>query len=241
MHWLTRQKAQESYSDSALVPQVISLSADVPELLADIPVAPDYIGTDQGPPLPINRWYGCIDERLIIVDSQVNPHFGHSSVLIHTAFVGEPSGIGDWKILPSLRSLPKAIHVSRPLFIESRARHPPRVVYRPSPQGWKSVLYKAASQADAEQLMSFLTLDAWNQSCFIGNPEPAGNWVAFQGEERISGSGSELNAALQIACKWSLRYPGVKVSVRDTSGVNGDVFKVFQGHVLEGGNGLKGA
>jgi hypothetical protein len=233
MRWLTREQAQEACATNRSEPQLISVAADVAELWGEIPVVPDLIGSDQGAPSPVNRWYGCIGNRVFSVEAQAHPRLDHSSVALYTPFLEQQSTFGDWAVLLELRPLPKPIHVSRPLFIESRNQHPTRVVYRPDPQGWNSVLYKAASKDDADRLMSFLSTDAWNQSCFVGDPEPAGEWVVCQGEEVIGRGGCEFNQTLRVACKWSLRYPRTKVVVKDISGLNSAVFRIEQGRVLD--------
>jgi hypothetical protein len=175
MRWLTREEAQERASRTRTAAQAIGFAADVAELSAEIPIPPERIGTDQGPPSPLNRWYGCILDRVFSVDAQADQRRDQTSVLIWTPFV-EPHGIADdWSVLLELRTLPKSIHSSRPLFIDSRNQHPVCVVYRPNAQGRNSVLYQAASRDDARRLMDYLFRDVWNHSCFIGEPEsPAG-------------------------------------------------------------------
>jgi len=173
MRWLTLEEAHELASHTRAAPQAISFAADVAKLSAEIPFPPERIGTDQGPPSPLHRWYGCIQDRVFSVDAQAEQSFDQTSVLIWTPFV-EPHGVvDDWTVLLELRALPKWIYSSRPLFIDSRNQHPVCVVYRPCVTVGNSVLYKAASRGDAERLMDYLRLDDWNRSCFIGDPEPS--------------------------------------------------------------------
>jgi hypothetical protein len=231
MRWLTRDQLQELYRHSPVPTQAISLASDVAALCNDIPVPPEAVGPSDGPASPLNRWYGSIDRRPLVVDAEVTPQPGQTSVLIHTPYAVEQIRSDDWAVLLELRALPKSIFVSRPLFIESRNEPPICVVYRPDPQGWNSALYKAASQEDADRLLKFLRTDDWNESCFVGKQVP-GKWVSCQGQQVIYGIGSELNVALQFACYWSLRYAPATILVKDISGASSVVYAVSQGRVL---------
>ena len=72
-----------------------------------------------------------------------------------------------------------------------------------------------------------------NRTCFIGAPEPAGEWATIQGEEIIRGTSSDLNGALRFACDWSLRYEPMVVLVKDVSGKNEGIYTVARGRVVQ--------
>jgi hypothetical protein len=214
-------------------PQIISVMADVSALTKDIPTQPELIPSDNGPPGPTQQWCGRIDDRLITIECEANNSVEERGILIRTGFLKRQDELGDWSAILDLQELPTSIHITRPLFIESRNVGPDCAVYRAHTQGWNTLLYRAASRTEAEDLLTFLRQDRWNEGCFIGEPEPPGKWATIQGDEVILGGGSELNSALRFACEWSLRYAPVVLLVKDVSGINNDVHVVSQGRVLQ--------
>jgi hypothetical protein len=234
MEWLSfnnaRIAARELVRDYA--PQVVALVADTVALREEIPVQPQLISPAEGPPSAMHRWYGRIHNRLITIESETTAAVGRSSVMLYTGFLEMQDELGDWAVLLDLRTLPRSILFSRPLYIESRNVDASAIVYRPEPQGWKTAVYKAASLTEAETLLAFLKHDDWNDACFVGEPEPPGKWVTIQGGEVVLGTGSGLNSALKFACDWSVTYAPIILQVKDISGVNNDVYLVSQGRVL---------
>lgn len=227
-HGLTR--ARDLLADK-IVPQAIGVMADVRTLVRDIPIHPELIPPEYGPPGPMQQWSGQIGDRLFTVECEANDS-PHDSALISTGFLQNQDKLGDWVVLLELLELPKSIYITRPLFIESRNVHPKCVVYRPDPQGWKTAIYKAASQAEAENLLAFMKQDTWNEKCLVGEPSPPGKWAIVQGERVMLGYGTELNEALKFACEWSLRYAPIVLVVKDVSGVNTKEYVVSEGRVL---------
>lgn len=208
--------------------QTITVFAETGTLVSEIPTQPIIIQPEHGSPSPTHQWYGILGERLITIESEATGA-PHNSVVIHTIFLKNQDMFGDWIVLRELQELPKAIYIKRPLFIESRVLRPKCAVYRPDPQGWKTAIYAAASQMDAEELLKFIKQDTWNETCFVGEPASPGKWVIVQGQSVILGTGSGLNEALKFACEWSLRYAPEKIIVKDISGTTKDVYVVFQG------------
>jgi hypothetical protein len=214
----------------AIAPQAIAVVANVLELANDIPIPPEIIPTEDGPPCPVRQWVGRIGDRFFTVEceAKVSPH---DSALLRTGYLPSQDQRGDWSVLLEFQPLPKSLYIKRPLFIESRNSNPKYVVYRPHPQGWQTTVYKAESAADAESLLAFMKQDAWNDGCFVGEPSPKGNWAMVQGEGHSMGTSPELNDALRFACEWSLRY-GTEVLVKDLSGARKEAFVIRQGRVL---------
>lgn len=122
--------------------------------------------------------------------------------------------------------------MTRPLFVESRNTPVSCVVYRPDPQGWSVPIYQAKSRSEAEGLLAFLKQDSWNEACYVGDPEPPGDWIMVQGENIVLGNGRGLNWQLKSACEASLRYGGKTIKVRDSSGSNNQEYLISQGRVL---------
>jgi hypothetical protein len=152
--------------------------------------------------------------------------------VIRTGFLQSQDKAGDWIVLLELQELPKSIVVRRPFFIESRTVSPNWVLYRLDSRGWKTAIYAATSEDDAERLLAFIKQDEWNQACFVGKPEPPGKWVTVQGGRVILGTCRGLNEALRFACEWSLRYDAAEILVKDVSGKSEQVFEVSRGRVL---------
>jgi hypothetical protein len=215
-----------------LVPQVISVMADVQALVRDIPTPPETIPPEYGPPGPVQQWSGRVGHRLFTVECEARDS-PHESVLIRTGFLQTQDELGDWVALLELQQLPTSVFITRPLFVESRNVHPKCVVYRPDARGWNTAVYKAASETEAEKLLAFMKQDAWNEKCFVGEPPPPGKWVIVQGERVLVGKGSELNEALMFACEWSLRYGSTELLVKDSTGTSKEVYVVSQGRVLQ--------
>lgn len=233
MEWFTYEHGQALVPKQLmrnLVPQALAVVAEVQILAKDIPIRPELIPAEYGPPAPMQQWSGRIGNRLLTVECEATDS-PHESVLIQTCFLPDQDEFGDWVVLLELQALPKSIIITRPLFIESRNAHPKCVVYRPESQGWNTPIYKAASLIEADNLLTFMQQDTWNDRCFIGDPEPAGKWVIIQGDRVMVGYGSELHAALRFACEWSLRYAPVALLVKDVSGASNDTYVISQGCV----------
>jgi hypothetical protein len=140
-------------------------------------------------------------------------------------------------VLLDLEGLPSSIKVRRPFYIESRTSKPACILYRRNLQCWNAPVYRSPSHADAEELLNYLRHDPWNDSCFIGEPEPLGTWVTNQEGDIILGSGSELWQALSYACDLSSRYHEVIYYVEDVSKRTHKVYTVRRGRVeLEADN-----
>jgi hypothetical protein len=228
--WLTSDAARVVATEFRDRPvQMLTLGADVPSLIATIPISPETTLAGEGPPSPAHRWFGVVDHRPFEIQADAISTPTASAVAVYTPFLTSQDDAGDWTVLLDLQSLPPAIHASRPLYIESRTQDPAFVVYRPEKQGWETCLYEAASHDDACKLLEFLLNDPWNATCHIGPPPPKGTWATIQNGEPLLGYGSDLNAALLFACEFSVRKPSMQYLVKDLSGQSNLVYEVLNG------------
>jgi hypothetical protein len=247
MNWFTGSDAMTPIERPSTEPQFISVVADVPQLYMEVPNSPRLILPSEGPPSPVHQWYGRIGNRWIVLECEVNLPVSAvtdittepGSVLIYTHFPEQEKKDGDWTSLTELVGLPSSVFVTRPLSIASRCTNPNLVVYRPNARGWKDTIYYTDSCREADNLLAFLKQDNWNESCFIGEPEPGGEWGIVQdegmGRELILGAYPELNSTLKVACKMSLRFvPSTILTVKDLTGSHlGLRYQITQGRVID--------
>ena len=241
MEWLTYSDAKlltQALRTDRCLSQVISVAADTNALLTHMPTKPRLVLPEEGPPAAMNEWYGRIGNRLVTIQCEARGAIKPGSVCIFTGFLEVQDKVGDWAVLLELGDLPQAIYVRRPLFIESRCTKSSFVVFRPDTQGWKTAIYRAASEADAKNLLTFIGTDDWNKTCFIGSPEPVGKWVIEQCEQLISGVSPELSSALRFACEMSLQA-NVELLVKDASGINSKIYVISKGNVTKESEGVK--
>jgi hypothetical protein len=233
MDWLSYTDAERLAGDliGFRQSQVLQIYANIQSVPSDIPTQPAIIPPSKGPPSTMREWYGRVGDRVFAIEAEADVNMWNC-VKIYTHFLQSQDILGDWTVLQDLQGLPTSFFASRPLYVESRVAKPNSVVYRLAPQGWSTPIYNAKSLEEAESLLAFMKADEWNATCFVGSPAPAGAWSVMQGEEAVSGPSHELHVVLQFGCEWSLRYPSVKVTVRDISGKNTDVFVVSQGMVV---------
>lgn len=235
MQWVESERARIVAEDlpPVLGVQTIHLTADTVRLPAEIPTSAELVPAEKGLLSPTYRWYGVLENRLAIVECEVMGASSTSSVLVQVAFEEAARPLGDWSLLPKLSCLPPSIFVSRPLWIESRNRDPHCVVYRPNACGWRDAIYKASSRAEADRLMAYLRQDPWNASCYIGEPDTPGTWVAEQDDGQVlRGTGADLGSAIEFACIGSSRYASKTYRVRETSGASDDVYTIQEGRIV---------
>lgn len=234
MEWIEWEKARalgEALPDNPAIQEVL-LEANAQALRNEIPTEPHLIPTSDGPPQPLHRWYGTIDDRIFSLECAQNDSEAESAVLIFTPFLSRQDQLGDWSILEELRVLPPSVRVLFPIHIASRTVNPSHVVFRPTGKGWNKPVYSAASLHEAEQLTRFLRNDSQVEEYVIGPPHPQGDWRLIQGEEIKLGCDSSLSGTLEFACDWSNRYAARTFVVRDVSGSCKDVFHVRDGRVI---------
>ena len=232
MEWLTAEEAKRLFR-SAGPAQMIMLAADLAQLRKEIPLPP--VPSDGGPPTPSIWWFARTKERYIQFECQEEPLATDAQwVLIYTPFLKQRESGGDWEILRELGELPSSIFALRPLFIESRFSESRDLVYRPHPRGWKDMIYAAASHNDAFDLLEYLRLDPWNDTCFVASPEPEGKWSIITRSNNVIGCYPSLEATLRVACNWDLPWgPDVILTVRDPSGQNPNrEYQIAYGRVI---------
>lgn len=188
--------------------QTVVLAADAARLWEDITTLPELVSTDEGPPSPLHRWYGRLENQLVVVEADSKPRCEDPfTVSIHIELLDSSPDHFDWKILIGLSCLPKSIMPTRPMYIESRTVLPSHAVYRPDPRGWSDTIYKAQSRMEADSLLEYLRRDPWNDKCFVGEPERPGEWAIVRQVaegEQIVGAYADRNAAIRVAREYSL-------------------------------------
>lgn len=237
MLWLKRDdaNAQNFQVRGSPTPQEIEFPAYCDKLKAQIPLEP-YFEQEGFIPGPSYQWYAWIGKRPLILECERRDAGVSHRVFVHTSYLAEQDRRGDWTVLLELSELPDSIHVGRPNFIMSRVREPKHVVFRPDPAGWNQTLYNAGSRGEAEELLEFLRLDQTNATCFIGPPEPLGQWSAIQnvnGHERVLCTYPFRNAAMSFACEFSLRTPSAVLVVKDLSRSDPKQYRVSDGQVVD--------
>jgi hypothetical protein len=129
--------------------------------------------------------------------------------------------LGDATVFRDLQDLPPPIRPSRPLFIQSHAAPGGPAVLRHNDRGFDDVVYQAESWREADQLLDFLrALDSWNQTCFVADTEPRGQWIiiaASRDGPRIVGCYPDANSSLSAACRMSDRAADQEFIVKDES------------------------
>lgn len=207
MNWLTLNDAKVRFRNSGLIPQTISVGADVSKLYEEIPLPPELGPREDGVPSPVHRWYAVIQERLVEIECQVTfQRYERPEVILYTPFSEKRDQRGDWTVLCDLEELPPSIHLTRPSFIENRVASPTYVLYRPDPRGWAEAIYRTDCRAESEALLNYLVQDTYNASCFIGEPEVPGEWGIVQlalTKEQVRSV--HIHKNLQH-CRWHLKY-----------------------------------
>jgi len=235
MLWMTQAEAiaQHFQVCGSPVPQEIEFPADLQKLSAQIPVPARF--EQQGiVPAPTYQWYGMIGTRPLILGYEKDRPAGER-VFIYTSYLHQQDQSGDWTVLLELSELPDSIFVMRPNFIMSRVREPKHVVFRPDPAGWNASLYAAASYEDADSLLKFLRQDKANDGCFIGPPEPQGQWATIQKDsegERVLCNYPMRSTAISFACQVSSCTPSLVLVVKDLSRNSPDQYFVREGRVI---------
>ena len=217
--WLTasQDKASPSHKDRRDPPQRISLFANTLKLQEDMAPYPFIMDGDNV--LTSILWYGKIGSRGFSLECVVNSPAWQRMATIYTYFSDVP-GIEDWRMVLEFYRLPTSVYSTRPYFIDSRSRSLDYVVFRPDPRGWDTPIYRAASAQEAENFLSFLNTDNWNDGCFIGQEE-GGAWGVFvmngSVERQIAGYPS-LSETLGWAC--GISRTDLEITVRKAHDTN---------------------
>jgi hypothetical protein len=238
MKWLTQDDIARlpKAIDSPI--QTISVVANLTRLSTEIPLLPQLVTEDEGLPSATQRWCCQIEGRFVCIEQELCPNpRATDQVAIYTPFLHSNEGSGDWKVLLELEKLPESIIVTRPLFVESRTTSPCCVIYRPDSRGWSDSVYRSSSYLEANEFLSYLKKDTWNDLCYIGEPSPLGEWsiiVLELDQQRVLGAYPEKNVALRVACEMSLRQEiGQPISVKDLSGLHPtETYKISLGRVM---------
>jgi hypothetical protein len=237
LEWLSFDSALVFSRGIASPSQLVSIVANVGQLHKDIPVSPRTVVSSDGLSITTRCWYGRIGRRLLMIECEDHRDAnGSDSVLIHTHYGEHQHSQGDWTVLREIEELPKSVQVTRALYVESRASNPNCVVYRPDSRGWDDAIYRANDVIEAAGLLAFLQRDLWNSLCFIGPPEPRGEWRILQEAResvRTVGTYPGKTAALRVAYKLSLQPSHPVLTVRDFSGSSSESFRISQGFVSQ--------
>jgi hypothetical protein len=220
-------------------PQTLLLFCGHGDLAACLPVAPRLVWANEGSATPTKQWVALINDRPVVIEQDPFVHFeGRHVVVVLTPYV-DSAAEAEWSPLRDLSVLPEPIHPTRPLFIQSRSTSRDHVVCRPNPRGWSDAVYRAASRAEAEDLLEYLHRDPWNRPCFIGSVEHTGLWtvVGTGGREsRILGCYPDVDSALRLASRISDDNPDDVVVVKDASAEGSrNEYRISHGR-LEGGS-----
>src|SRR3954466_6515939 len=170
MKWLSPRDAEKLLPGYGGEPQAFLFDCADCDLAARLPVEPRHLSTDDGEPSPTHQWAALIDDRRpVVIQQKLPPGRGEPNpVPVLTPY--PPPGAAEWGALRELAVLPEPIQARRPLFIQSRSASRDHVVLRPNERGWNDVVYRAASRAEAEDLLDYLRRrdPAANRDCFIG-------------------------------------------------------------------------
>jgi len=130
MNWFHHEDAIPKFEGINCVAQEISVAADLTALRHHIPVPPQLILRQDGPPSSVYRWFGQIDARYLTIECPVELSTDECEhVTIATPYDPNARGMYEWSVIMELQTLPPSIVMTRPLFIQSRAENPQCVVY----------------------------------------------------------------------------------------------------------------
>jgi hypothetical protein len=188
-------------------PQCFVFPVDPRTVRDQIPILSREVPADEAfSPGRVNSWYAQIGSRVIVLEWAPQVPLFSETILLLTSFQPMKEHVNDWTVLLELSQLPKAIDVSHPIFIASRADPSTHFVYRRQLAGWDLPLYRAGSLDDAEGLLAHLQKTPGNESCLIGEPEVRGQWEVIanrDGNEVVIACYPEKSSSLRFACEAS--------------------------------------